>query len=892
LFSVFLRIFREKDLEKSQGESELKIPTQLRDEILKKLETILKFFDYSDIDRKNLRFILEKIGEIPTDIFTEFYNHLLSFEETNKILENADIKLLKKKQKKYFEDVLKAEIDIDYIRERIKLGVVHYEKNVKLEHYIGSYAKYLTLLVEYISNYIEDRELKYKLLSLIKGFLFDMYMVIQSYSYIDQEKYRKLYKRYAELFNSINDGIIIVEVDSFRIKNINKKIEEWLLYKKEDLMDRDISSIFLEETKIKNILRERFERYPVLYMKNKRGEIIPVELSLSFSLSEGKLYAFVTVRNIKFRLEAEKQINRISKLYSVLSDVNQLITKVKDKETLFNKIGEILVEKGEFDSVLFVKKGEGRYKPFSFATREDISLEKFYRKNVNYLDEVFEEKKVIRKVSEDGERILIPIFKKNDELLKNGEEIFAVMIIFSRDITVFKDEEIRLFEEISGDISFAISSIERNQKIHFLEYFDILTKLPNRRYLFDEIGRLIEDKNSRFALLIVDINRFKNINETLGYSRGDILIKEFANRLRNCCENENTILARVGGDEFGLIIKDVSKKEDILDEIERIKDTVREPFLIEDQKIYMSINTGVAFYPQDGKTKEELVAAAEAALKEAKKSGVNTFEIYSPLMKKENLEFLTLENELRNAIKNEEFRLFFQPVIELRTGKIVGAEALLRWFSPKRGLVSPLTFIPILEETSLIHEVGDFIFYEAAKYAKKWEKTGIYISVNISPSQVVFGNLLETVIRSIESFNLDPSKLVVELTETVLMENLDKSREEIERLNRYGIKMFIDDFGTGYSSLSYLKKLPFYAVKIDRSFIKDIPENEDDIKISKAIINLAHSLDKKVVAEGIETKEQLEYMKTLDCDFGQGYLFSKPVSSEEFDKLLRSMVIG
>ncbi|RMD45198.1 MAG: GGDEF domain-containing protein, partial [Aquificota bacterium] len=349
---------------------------------------------------------------------------------------------------------------------------------------------------------------------------------------------------------------------------------------------------------------------------------------------------------------------------------------------------------------------------------------------------------------------------------------------------------------------------------------------------------------------------------------------------------------RIGGDEFGLIIKKVSQKENILKEIEKIKGTVKNPFIIENQKIYIFINIGISFYPKDGKTKEELIAAAEAALKESKKIGSNTFEIYNPLMKKENFEFLTLENELRNAVKNEEFRLFFQPIVELRTGKIVGAEALLRWFSPKRGLVSPLTFIPILEETSLIHEVGNFVFYEAAKYAKKWEKSGIYISVNISPSQVVLGNLLETAIKSTEFFSLDPSRLVIELTETVLMENLNKSKEEIERLNRYGIKMFIDDFGTGYSSLSYLKNLPFYAVKIDRSFIKDIPEDEDDIKISKAIINLAHSLDKKVVAEGIETKEQFEYMKALDCDFGQGYLFSKPVSPEEFDKLLRSKTVG
>ncbi len=867
----------------------MKIPVELKNEITKKLSKILDFFDYSQKDRNNLREILDRINQIPLEIFADFYNHLLSFDEIKNILKNADIKELKLKQKDYFENVLKANINDEYIRERLKLGVVHYNKNVKLEYYIGAYSKYISLLIEYLSSLERDEKLKEKIISLIKAFLFDMYIVIQSYSYINNQNYKKLSEDYKNLFNSINDGIVVIDVDSFQIKEVNEKIENWLGYKRETLIGKDISLIFLEERKIKNILKERFEKFPVLYMKGKRGEVVPVELSLSFSLKDGKLYAFAIVRNIKYRIEMERKIEQSSRLYKVLSIVNQTVTKIKDEKRVFDKIVKALVDTGKFNSAIAVVEKGNTLKPISFSSHENISVEKFFKKNINYIKEGFEKKKIEIFKSEDGERIVIPITKRVNSQVLSKEYIYAVILIHIDGISSFQEEEIKLFEEIADDISFALSIMEKNKKIHFLEYFDVITRIPNRRYFFEKTGSLIRDKK-KLSLIVIDINRFKSINETLGFKAGDIILREFSNRLKNSLSCGNCCIARLGGDEFGIILYNVKKREDVLQEVDKIKSIVKKPFLIDGEKVYLSINIGISFYPEDGNTPEEIIAAAEAALKEAKKLGSNTFEVYNPLLRKENFEFLLLESELRNGILNQEFKLFFQPIINLRTGKIEGAEALLRWFNPKRGLVPPDRFIPILEETSLIHEVGEFIFDEACKYIKKWEAFDIFVSVNISPSQIETGNLLETILKYAQKYNIHPQSIVIELTETLLMENIKKSQEEVIRLNKYGIKMSIDDFGTGYSSLAYLKNIPFYAVKIDRSFISDIPSNSDDVKISKAIINLAHSLDKKVVAEGIETQEQLDFLKALDCDYGQGYLFSKPVPPEDFEKLLEGYV--
>lgn len=850
----------------------------LKETLLSQLNQALETFNISFNQLKNVKRYLKGV-DIPEEIFSEFFNYLLSYETFKEELTSKDISFLKKKQKEYLDFLLNLNIGEDYLKNRLRIFQKHYQQKVPLEDFIASYSKILADIFEYLISQKKEEAVP----TLLKLSFLDVFIAVKVYLSNEEKKFEKLKKRYTELFNEINDGIIVINVDKNEIVEINKRIEDWLGVEKKEILNRDISFLFLEEAKIKRLLKERFERYPVLYLKNKKGTLLPVELSLSFSLNNGQLFAFAIVRNIKYRLEIEKQIDRLSRLYKVLSETNQLITQVKRVDELFKKIVEILVKTGNFDCAMVVPVNRD-FKPIYFSCIRKETSETFLKKHLSFIYEAIEKKEIVRKVTEEGEKIFVPIFKRNNNLIDNGI-CRGVLVVSSEEVSFFKDEELQLLKEVSSDLSFAVFSIERNKKIQFLEYFDVITKLPNRKFFFNTLEKLTR-KKTNFTLIVLDIVHFKEINETFSFVAGDTVLKIISEKLQKFFE-KSKLIARVGGDEFGIIVED-GEKEEVLSYVKEVLSKIRqEPIKIEGQNIFIAFNAGVSFYPDDGDTAEELIAAAEAALKEAKKIGKNVCEFYNPLLKKEHLQELELENDLRNAILNEEFRLFYQPIYSLKENKIVGAEALIRWFSPKRGYVPPLHFIKVLEDSGLIHDVGMFVIDTVLKQIKKWHKFGIYISMNISPYQIKAGYLSSLLKEKIQTYSVDPEKIVIELTETVIMENLEQALQELKKLENMKINMAIDDFGTGYSSLSYLKNLPFSSVKIDRSFVMDIPKDKNDIKISKAIINLAHSLDKSVIAEGIETEEQLYILKELDCDFAQGYFFSKPIPEEEFEKLLK-----
>ena len=843
------------------------------------LNTKLTFHDISQKDIENMRQFSKKINNLPEDIFKNFFNYLLKFKELNAFFTGEDIKTIKNKQKKYLEEILNCEINEKYINNRLKIGLRHYKNNIPLFYFIAAYSKFIQEVFKYLS--IEDKEL---FLALLKIFFLDLSIFAQTYLASEEEKLKKLTGKYKNLFQNINDGIILINVDEFKIVDVNKKIENWIGLDRNQLIGKDISYIFWEESKIKSLLREKFEKYPVLYLRGKNGSLIPVELSMSFTIEQGVLYALIVVRNIRYKLEVEKQIERLEKLYKVLSQTNKLITQVKDKKDLFGEIVKILVETGKFECavILDIKTK----KPISYMCSKDINVEKFIKESLPFIEKSISESITVRSQSDEGEKIFIPIKGQEDNLLKQKSQNSYLLGVFSEDISFFQEEEIQLLNEIADDLAFALYSIKKNKKIKFLEYFDIATKLPNRRYFFKHIQEKIS-KQKTFAVVIVDILNFKDINETINFESGDLLLKELSKKLQELLSSKISIIARIGGDEFGLTI-DVDCKEKIFQIVkELISKISNESFVIKGKKIFLSLNAGIAFYPKDGNTPEELLAAAEAAVEEAKKLGKNVCEVFNPAIRKDYLEQLELEQDLKNALINREFKLFYQPIFSIKDKKIIGAEALVRWFSPKRGYVPPLYFIKTLEESGLIYDLGNFVIETAFKDLKDWENKNIYISINISPYQIKRGTLFDTIKNYLDIYNVNPEKITIEITETALMENIDKAQEELYKLKNLGISIAIDDFGTGYSSLSYLRELPFSSVKIDRSFIKDIPENESDIKISKAIVNLAHSLDKTVIAEGVETEKQLEILKSLDCDYGQGYLFSKPIPKEEFEKLLK-----
>jgi diguanylate cyclase (GGDEF)-like protein len=396
--------------------------------------------------------------------------------------------------------------------------------------------------------------------------------------------------------------------------------------------------------------------------------------------------------------------------------------------------------------------------------------------------------------------------------------------------------------------------------------------------------------NQILALLLIDINRFKVMNETLGFNIGDTILVNTAQRLKEILREVDGVF-RLGNDEFAIVLEEVSKMEDAAKVAKKILSVINNPYKLASYKedLFISVSIGISLFPQDGTNGENLIKNAEAAMYQAKEIEQNNFQLYSPTMNARAFEHMTLEHRLHKASEQKEFTLYYQPIVDIKTKRIVAAEALIRWNHPELGLVSPATFIPIAEETGLIIPIGDYIMAVSCDKLKFWHTIGhsdIYISVNLSARQFQQHDLIEKIETILFHCELDPKYLKLEITESISMKNAEETIGTLSKLKERGIQISIDDFGTGYSSLGYLKKFPIDTLKVDQSFIRDIGEDPDCEAIISLIISMAHTLKLKVVAEGVETRKQLDFLKEKNCDLLQGYLFSKPLPENEFEILL------
>lgn len=436
----------------------------------------------------------------------------------------------------------------------------------------------------------------------------------------------------------------------------------------------------------------------------------------------------------------------------------------------------------------------------------------------------------------------------------------------------------------------------RDIQIERISHYSPLTDLPNRHYFLEKLEQdiaLAQRDDSLVAVLSINLDQFKQINDSFGHAMGDVLLQVVAERLREQARTGDT-LAHMGADEFCFVLPGIGSAQAAAAAAQRLIDLfAREPFLLHDNEVFVTACVGIALYPLDGMNANMLLKNVEAALHYAKNEGRSGFAYYAKPMNAAAWQRLTLEMELRRALERNEFVLHYQPKVDLVSGKVSGMEALLRWQSPERGLVAPSVFIPLLEETGLILPVGEWVLRAVCKQARVWQQLGlpaIRIAVNISAMQ--FRQIdLAGIIRDIFKENdLDPNSgmLEFELTESLLMKSVDRTIDTLNKLHDLGIQFSIDDFGTGYLSLSYLKRFPISTLKIDQSFVRDILSDSDNAAIVNAIIALGHSLGMKVIAEGVETVEELNYLRTMKCNEMQGYLFSRPVPAEEMTLLLQS----
>lgn len=452
----------------------------------------------------------------------------------------------------------------------------------------------------------------------------------------------------------------------------------------------------------------------------------------------------------------------------------------------------------------------------------------------------------------------------------------------------FRIEEL---ESIRYSMVDSFSKLEKEKKDLFLmARTDSLSGLANRNHLNEFLEILIptsKRKNSEFAFLFLDLDNFKTINDSLGHDIGDELLLNVSNVLKKVLR-PNDFIARVGGDEFVLIIQDFKSSLELTNIIRRIQEQLSKPWLIQTNPISITCSVGIAIFPKDGQDTISLMKNADIAMYEAKKHGRNTYHFFTEELNDAVLRIINLDKEMRIALKNNNYKLFYQPKICIETSKIIGAEALIRWIHPEKGFIAPSEFIPLAEENDFILKLGDWIIDEALNQHLDWKNKGIdiAISINISAKQFLKKDFAENLIKKIEEKSIIPKKIILEITEYILIDNSSKVYSSLKKLHDFGIKISLDDFGTGYSSLSYLRKYPIDYLKIDKSFVDEIYSKNGKIFI-ETIVKMGQMLNMKIVAEGVENSNQVEYLKSISCDLYQGYYFSKPLSAKDFENFYK-----
>jgi diguanylate cyclase (GGDEF)-like protein/PAS domain S-box-containing protein len=483
----------------------------------------------------------------------------------------------------------------------------------------------------------------------------------------------------------------------------------------------------------------------------------------------------------------------------------------------------------------------------------------------------------------------IPQFDEDFQKVLRGEEVSPLLeindLVFECWFSVVREEN----GEVSGIIGVATDITERKRaekRLVQLANYDSLTGLPNRTLFRDRLAHAVAQanrKNRLVALLFLDLDRFKMINDSLGHLAGDELLKAVSGRLLANAREEDTV-ARLGGDEFTVILEDITNTEDATIVARKILEVMGKPFYLDGHEVFVTTSIGIAIFPLDGQGLDGLLKNADTAMYRAKEQGRNNYQFYTADMNAKAVEHLIMESSLRHALDRDEFVLHFQPQIDLHSREITGMEVLLRWNHPELGLLYPNQFMLLAEETGLIISIGEWVLSKACAQAALWQSQGLppmRIAVNLSALQFREDNLVATVADVLDLSELDPQYLELEITESFLMDNVDSAIAKLRALSNLGVHLAIDDFGTGYSSLSYLKKFPLNTLKIDQSFVRDISTDPDDAAIAEAIIALAKTLNLRVMAEGVETEEQINFLRTRGCDQAQGFLISHPVPAQD-----------
>ena len=606
------------------------------------------------------------------------------------------------------------------------------------------------------------------------------------------------------------------------------------------------------------------------------------------------------------KLQSLNQHNQqLSNFYTLLSQCSQATVHAKNEQELFDKIikstiahsslelawiGKIDATAQNIKIVSFDGKASDYVQDLSISIETSSSSSQgpagraYFTNSVQYMDD-FQHNTKSTPWHKNAKKFNLQSVASFP--LRQDGKVVGVFLVYANTQDAFTNDTKLLLEEINKEINFALENFQHKNDIAYLANYDILTGLANRRLLNDHFNYTLhfsKRHKHKFALMFLDLDHFKEINDTLGHKVGDLLLVEVAKRLKSLSREEDTI-ARQGGDEFILLFPNTDVYSAALI-VQKITTLIATPYIIEEKELMATVSVGIAMYPSDGQDMGTLLKKSDSAMYQAKEDGRNMYHFYTQTMQQDSTRRLELSNALYHAIENKELEVFYQPQIDTKSEKLIGAESLLRWTHPKFGSVSPAEFIPIAEENGLILPIGEWVLRSVIQQMKVWLDSGneaILVAVNLSALQFRLANIAELVEGILQEVGLAPEYLELELTEGMAMKNPQNVINTMNALHDKGIRMSIDDFGTGYSSLSYLKKFKVYKLKIDQSFVRDISVDADDKAIVHSIISLAKGLGLKTIAEGVETKEQLQYLQEQGCDEIQGYYFSKPLCKKDFE---------
>jgi diguanylate cyclase (GGDEF)-like protein len=660
----------------------------------------------------------------------------------------------------------------------------------------------------------------------------------------------------------------------------------------------------------------------LLFLSHDEGAFTDDLVELLARLAENVCFALDNFDRAEEKAKTEEQKERLTRMFAALSATNEAIMRAKSRAELFELVCEAAANGGKFTSTSIALARPGSdfldvaavAGPTAESTRNvRLSVNAAHPEGQGVSGAAFRSRQACISndyLADQHRSAFFQAVVRGDgaksgaafPLLIDGEAV-GVMVFLSAEKYTFTAEFAELLQRLADNVSFALENFDRadektkaDERIEYLASHDSLTNLPNRETFNELLHYAIEAARRhqrQFAVLFIDLDRFKVINDSLGHDAGDTLLVEIASRLRGALRSSD-VVARLGGDEFVVILEETGERDEVEQIAHTLLSVLSQPFQLSGHECHTTASIGIAMYPSDGDDAQTLTKNADMAMYLAKEDGKNGFRFFSKEIKTQSIERLTLETALRRALERDQFTLHYQPKVDMVTGQITGVEALLRWTHPDLGVLPPMQFIPLAEETGLIVPIGRWVLKEACAQNMAWQVRGlrpVSMAVNLSPRQFADDQLLHDIDEALAASGMSPVLLQLEVTESMVMRNVSRAIKVLDAIQSRGIRLAIDDFGTGYSSMSLMKQFPIDTIKIDRSFVRDLPNDSEDQAIAQAIISMGKALRMTVVAEGVETAEQEAFLRDHACDEMQGYLFSRPVTPQQMADLLRSSAL-